>query len=62
MSRRPLPRRFYARGALDLAPDLLGKVLVHESREGVVAARIVEVEAYCGPADKAAHSSGGLHQ
>jgi DNA-3-methyladenine glycosylase len=56
---RPLPRRFYARGALEVAQDLLGKVLVHRSPEGSVTARIVEVEAYRGPGDLAAHSARG---
>jgi len=56
---RPLPRRFYSRSALDLAPDLIGKVLVVRSSDGVAAGRIVEVEAYCGPTDRAAHTAGG---
>ena len=50
---------FFRRGALELAPDLLGLVLVHATADGVAAGRIVEVEAYCGPADLAAHSAGG---
>ncbi|MDI6871464.1 MAG: DNA-3-methyladenine glycosylase [Bacillota bacterium] len=58
-SRRKLPRGFYARGALALAPALLGKVLVHEAPEGRTSGMIVEVEAYCGPHDRAAHSFGG---
>ncbi len=52
-------RSWFDRPALDVAPDLLGKRLVHVASEGVVAGRIVETEAYGGPEDQAAHSSRG---
>jgi DNA-3-methyladenine glycosylase len=55
----PLPREFYARPVLTVARDVIGKVLVHDSPEGLVAGRIVEAEAYRGPEDRAAHSFGG---
>lgn len=50
-----LPRSFFDAPALNVARRLLGQVLVHQKRR----ARIVEVEAYLGPHDLAAHSSKG---
>lgn len=41
---------------MSVARDLLGKLLVHEAPDGMTAGRIVEVEAYIGPGDRAAHS------
>jgi DNA-3-methyladenine glycosylase len=56
-----LPREFYTRpNVLQVARDLLGKLLVVPARSGKrVSGRIVEVEAYRGPQDRAAHSYGG---
>jgi len=53
---RKLPRLFYDRDTITVAKELLGKYLVHRKRIG----RIVEVEAYLGPHDRAAHSAKGL--
>jgi DNA-3-methyladenine glycosylase len=52
-------RAWFDRPAAALAPDLLGARLVHDSPDGPVGGRIVEVEAYQGPEDLAAHSSRG---
>lgn len=54
-----LDRAWFDRPAAVLARDLLGARLVHESVDGGVGGRIVEVEAYEGPEDLAAHSSRG---
>jgi DNA-3-methyladenine glycosylase len=54
-----LPREFFDRPSTDVAPDLLGCVLWHDSPAGLVAARLVEVEAYRGPLDPASHSFRG---
>lgn len=54
-----VPREFYAARALDLAPRLLGLLLVHETDGGVTAGRLIEVEAYEGPEDRACHAFGG---
>lgn len=56
---RQLERRFLDRGALEVAPQLLGCVLVSDSPEGTVAAKIVEVEAYSGLSDPASHAYRG---
>lgn len=55
-----LTRPFYDRDTVTVARELLGKFLVHV-RDGVgQVGRLVEVEAYLGPHDLAAHSSKGL--
>jgi DNA-3-methyladenine glycosylase len=60
---RLLPRTFFEARPELVAPRLLGKVLAHRTKTGVLAGRIVEVEAYLGPhndpPDPAAHSHRG---
>ena len=55
----PLPRSFFARNALAVAPDLVGCLLVRRAPGGFRAGRIVETEAYVGEHDLACHARAG---
>lgn len=55
-----LPRSFYARPTTEVARDLLGKVIVRQVDGLELAGRIVEVEAYLGLNDEAAHAFAGI--
>ena len=57
-----LPRETFVRGAVEVAPALLGCVLEHETPEGLVAVALTEVEAYHGRADPASHAYRGQTQ
>jgi len=54
-----VPRNFYDRDPRIVGKDLLGKILVRRDRKTLLAGRIVEVEAYLGEDDPAAHSAAG---
>jgi DNA-3-methyladenine glycosylase len=55
----PLPRDFYSRDPRLVSRDLLGKILLRRRGRKLLAGRIVEVEAYLGVDDPAAHSASG---
>jgi DNA-3-methyladenine glycosylase len=54
-----LQRSFYNRDPRLVGPDLLGKILVRRQGRKLLTGRIVEVEAYLGADDPAAHASIG---
>ena len=53
-----LPKEFYQQKWRE-APDLLGLTLVHNTKEGILKGKIVEVEAYMGTKDLCCHSYSG---
>jgi DNA-3-methyladenine glycosylase len=55
----PIAREFFARPSVEVAPDLLGCVLEHETADGLVAVELTEVEAYAGRSDPASHAYRG---
>ncbi|GHD55058.1 DNA-3-methyladenine glycosylase [Streptomyces galbus] len=57
--RTPLPRDFFDRPVLEVAPDLLGRLLVRETPDGPVVLRLTEVEAYDGQNDPGSHAYRG---
>jgi DNA-3-methyladenine glycosylase len=54
-----LPRDFFERPSVAVAPDLLGCLLSHETADGRVTVRLTEVEAYAGESDPASHAFRG---
>jgi len=54
-----LPREFFARPPVAVARELIGAILVDDRPPGLIAARVVEVEAYDGPEDRASHARAG---
>jgi len=54
-----IPRKFFARPSVEVAPDLIGSVLEHETADGLVAVELTEVEAYAGRSDPASHAYRG---
>ncbi|MFJ6753408.1 MULTISPECIES: DNA-3-methyladenine glycosylase [unclassified Streptomyces] len=57
--RTPLPRSFFDRPVLTVAPDLLGRTLVRRTPDGPIELRITEVEAYEGESDPGSHAYRG---
>jgi len=57
---RPLPRKFFSRPTVQVARELLGKVLVHATGDGTTSGMVVEDEAYLGEYDPGSHAARGI--
>lgn len=57
--RQRLKREFFARDGITVARELLGKILVHETKLGTVRGVITETESYMGEEDKGSHTYAG---
>ncbi|MGW6459548.1 DNA-3-methyladenine glycosylase [Streptomyces sp. NPDC055078] len=57
--RTPLPREFFDRPVLEVAPELLGCTLARQTADGRIELRITEVEAYAGDLDPGSHAYRG---
>ncbi len=57
-----LPLSFYERDVLVVAPELIGKIIMRNTSEGISGYIITEVEAYHGQDDQASHARFGLTQ
>ncbi|GLF98735.1 DNA-3-methyladenine glycosylase [Streptomyces yaizuensis] len=57
--RSTLPREFFDRPVLEVAPDLLGCTLIRRTADGPIELRITEVEAYAGEVDPGSHAFRG---
>ena len=60
LKNKKLGKNFYKADVLSVAKSLLGKILVKKNSSRFIAGKIVEVEAYDGDTDQAAHSYGGI--
>jgi DNA-3-methyladenine glycosylase len=57
--KRGVPRAFFDRPSVEVAPDLLGCVIEHRTPDGAVGVRLTEVEAYHADGDPASHAFRG---
>jgi len=55
-----LLRKFYSRKTGIVAQELLGKILIHKTGEGIISGKIVESEAYLGQEDPGSHAYRGI--
>lgn len=59
LDRTPLPRTFFERPVLEVASDLLGRLVVRAAPDGPITLRLTEVEAEDGPDDPGSHAFRG---